>query len=145
MFSFHVVVSFFFGTDGDDEGLTTLYVGSLNPSVTEDQLKKIFMQYGEVQSVKVVPDKCCGFVQFVKRMNAEAAFVMDKQMVGGSRIRISWSHTQLCATRPAVVPKQPEPAQSVQTPQSSSSQQYDQFVTILTQLLFVHASLFVSL
>jgi nucleolysin TIA-1/TIAR len=34
-----------------------LYVGGLDPRVTEDILKQIFETTGHVQSVKVIPDK----------------------------------------------------------------------------------------
>lgn len=34
-----------------------LYVGGLDPRVTEDVLKQIFETTGHVQSVKIVPDK----------------------------------------------------------------------------------------
>lgn len=34
-----------------------LYVGGLDPRVTEDVLKKIFETTGNVQSVKIIPDK----------------------------------------------------------------------------------------
>ena len=38
-----------------------LYVGGLDPRVTEDILKQIFETTGHVQSVKIIPDKnvCC--------------------------------------------------------------------------------------
>lgn len=34
-----------------------LYVGGLDPRVTEDILKQIFETTGHVQSVKIIPDK----------------------------------------------------------------------------------------
>ena len=34
-----------------------LYVGGLDPRVTEDVLKQIFETTGHVQSVKIIPDK----------------------------------------------------------------------------------------
>ena len=39
-----------------------LYVGGLDPRVTEDVLKQIFETTGHVQSVKIIPDKNMGAV-----------------------------------------------------------------------------------
>ena len=39
-----------------------LYVGGLEPRVTEDVLKQIFETTGHVQSVKIIPDKNVGQV-----------------------------------------------------------------------------------
>ena len=110
---------------------------------------RFFSQYGEVLGAKSVPDKCCGFVQFAQRMNAEAAFVMDKQMMAGTRIRISWSRTQLVVRQPQQIQHQPTtkhetpkmappppPAAAAATTTTAAAttasytpQQYAQFVT----------------
>lgn len=39
-----------------------LYVGGLDPRVTEDILRQIFETTGHVQNVKIVPDKNMGAV-----------------------------------------------------------------------------------
>lgn len=39
-----------------------LYVGGLDPRVTEEVLKQIFETTGHVQSVKIIPDKNVGCV-----------------------------------------------------------------------------------
>jgi nucleolysin TIA-1/TIAR len=39
-----------------------LYVGGLDPRVTEDVLRQIFETTGHVQSVKIIPDKNVGDV-----------------------------------------------------------------------------------
>ena len=39
-----------------------LYVGGLDPRVTEDILKQIFETTGHVQNVKIIPDKNVGAV-----------------------------------------------------------------------------------
>ena len=40
-----------------------IYVGNLSRTTTEDGLKKMFEQYGEVQSVKIMKDKFTGEVR----------------------------------------------------------------------------------
>ena len=44
-----------------------IFVGGLDPSVTDDILKTVFGQYGELVHVKIPVGKRCGFVQFAKR------------------------------------------------------------------------------
>lgn len=41
-----------------------LYVGGLDPRVTEDVLRQIFETTGHVQNVKIIPDKAVGAVSF---------------------------------------------------------------------------------
>ncbi|KAK8544304.1 hypothetical protein V6N13_034666 [Hibiscus sabdariffa] len=43
---------------------TTIFVGGLDPNVTEEDLRQPFSQYGEIVSVKIPVGKGCGFVQF---------------------------------------------------------------------------------
>ena len=47
-----------------------LYVGNLNYRTTEDKLKELFSQYGEVNSVNVLQGRGFGFVEMA---NAEGA------------------------------------------------------------------------
>lgn len=44
-----------------------IYVGSLDPNITEDELRQIFAQFGDLISVKIPQGKGCGFVQFGAR------------------------------------------------------------------------------
>lgn len=37
-----------------------IYVGNLHYDITEDRLKEIFGEYGEVSSVKIISDKYSG-------------------------------------------------------------------------------------
>lgn len=42
-----------------------LYVGGLDPRVTEDVLRQIFETTGHVQNVKIIPDKNVGAVSLI--------------------------------------------------------------------------------
>ena len=44
-----------------------VYVGGLDPNVTEEELRQIFAQMGDIVSVKIPQGKGCGFVQFASR------------------------------------------------------------------------------
>ncbi|CAA6667336.1 unnamed protein product [Spirodela intermedia] len=77
-------------TDGDMTN-TTIYVGSLDPNITEDELRQIFAQFGDLISVKVPQGKGCGFVQFGSRASAEEAIQrMHGTMIGQQVVRLSW-------------------------------------------------------
>lgn len=73
---------------------TTLFIGGLSSGVTEEQLRAIFVRYGDVVYTKIPQGKGCGFVQFVNRGDAEAAMAeMNGQVIGSSAIRISWGRS----------------------------------------------------
>ncbi|KAJ7800435.1 hypothetical protein B0H14DRAFT_3785688 [Mycena olivaceomarginata] len=74
---------------------TTVFVGGLNPLVGEETLRTFFVPFGEIHYVKVPVGKHCGFVQFVRKVDAETAILkMQGFPVGGSRIRLSWGQSQ---------------------------------------------------
>jgi RNA recognition motif-containing protein len=50
-----------------------LYVGNLDYSVNHDELKELFLNYGEVTYVKVIEDRGFGFVEMSKQVDAEKA------------------------------------------------------------------------
>lgn len=47
--------------------LLQIFVGGLDPNVTEEELRQIFAQFGELVYVKIPAAKGCGFVQFGTR------------------------------------------------------------------------------
>lgn len=73
---------------------TTVFVGGLDPTVNEDDLRRAFQLFGELIYVKVPPGKGCGFVQYVHRPCAEAALMqMQGQYVGKQPVRLSWGRS----------------------------------------------------
>jgi RNA recognition motif-containing protein len=91
---------------------TTVFVGGLSPLISEDTLRTFFAPFGDIHyvrtvrtwpfgtlltflQVKVPAGKHCGFVQFVRKADAEKAIEkMQGFPVGGSRIRLSWGRSQ---------------------------------------------------
>ncbi|KAJ9689776.1 hypothetical protein PVL29_012450 [Vitis rotundifolia] len=56
------------GTENEsDPNNTTIFVGGLDSSVSDDHLRQVFSQYGELVHVKIPVGKRCGFVQFADR------------------------------------------------------------------------------
>ncbi|XVF77465.1 hypothetical protein PTKIN_Ptkin14bG0046200 [Pterospermum kingtungense] len=95
------------GNPGEtDPNNTTIFVGGLDPSVSEDQLKQIFSQLGEVVHVKIPANKHCGFVQYANRASAEQALsVLNGTILGGRNVRLSWGRS------PSSKQAQPDQAQ----------------------------------
>nr|POE98881.1 polyadenylate-binding protein rbp47c [Quercus suber] len=76
--------------DGDSTN-TTIFVGGLDPNVSDEDLKQPFSQYGDIVSVKIPTGKGCGFVQFANRNNAEEALQkLNGTVIGKQTVRLSW-------------------------------------------------------
>ncbi|XP_010539063.1 PREDICTED: polyadenylate-binding protein RBP47C-like [Tarenaya hassleriana] len=70
---------------------TTIFVGGLDPSVTDEDLRQPFAEYGDIISVKIPSGKGCGFVQFVNRTSAEEALEkLNGSVIGQQTVRLSW-------------------------------------------------------
>lgn len=81
---------------GGDPNNTTVFVGGLPACISEETLKSFFQHFGEITYCKIPTGKGCGFVQFVKRQDAELAIAKmnDFPIHGKSRIRLSWGRSQ---------------------------------------------------
>jgi RNA recognition motif-containing protein len=78
----------------NDPNNTTIFVGNLDTNVTDDHLRQVFSQYGELVHVKIPAGKRCGFVQFADRSCAEEALrVLNGTQLGGQNIRLSWGRS----------------------------------------------------
>ncbi|XWS52513.1 hypothetical protein CRYUN_Cryun11dG0077000 [Craigia yunnanensis] len=78
----------------NDNTNTTIFVGNLDPNVTEEELKQFFLPLGEIVYVKIPAAKGCGFVQFATRTSAEEAIQrMQGQIIGQQVVRISWGRS----------------------------------------------------
>ncbi|CAI5510688.1 unnamed protein product [Closterium sp. Naga37s-1] len=75
----------------DDPSNTTIFVGGLDQSVTDEQLRAVFGPWGELVYVKIPFGKGCGFVQFRHRSQAEEALRnMHGTVIGQQSVRLSW-------------------------------------------------------
>ncbi|KAF2140728.1 uncharacterized protein K452DRAFT_229800 [Aplosporella prunicola CBS 121167] len=89
-----------------------LYVGGLDPRITEDVLRQIFETAGHVQSVKIIPDKNVGrlkfqskglnygFVEYDDPGTAERAMqTLNGRRVHHSEIRVNWAYQSNTQTK----------------------------------------------
>ena len=74
---------------------TKLYVGNLSYKTTEDTLRTLFAEFGEVQSVSVITDRDSGrskgfaFVEMASEQAADAAIqALTGKSVDGREIRV---------------------------------------------------------
>ncbi|XP_075511500.1 polyadenylate-binding protein RBP47-like isoform X1 [Primulina tabacum] len=75
---------------------TTIFVGGLDPNVTDDELRQPFLEYGEIISVKIPVGKGCGFVQFASRNEAETALEkLNGTTIGKQTVRLSWGRNPM--------------------------------------------------
>ncbi|GAF77407.1 unnamed protein product [marine sediment metagenome] len=73
-----------------------IYIGNLDYSLQEDDLKQIFGKYGEVTSVKIITDKFTGkgkgfaFVEMTEEKEATTAInELDGTEINGRNIKVN--------------------------------------------------------
>lgn len=78
--------------------MASLYVGNLPFSATEDQLRDLFSEYGEVQSIKLVCDRETGrprgfgFVEMEEAAAEAATEALNGSAMEGRPLRINRAH-----------------------------------------------------
>lgn len=89
--------------------MTSIYVGNLPFSVSEDELRSLFEQHGEVQSVKLINDRETGrprgfgFVEMEPSAATVAIQHLNGSQLGGRSLRIN--EAQERAPRPPRRPR----------------------------------------
>jgi len=80
----------------EDKSITTLYLGSLEPGVTEKDIRDQFYVFGEIRSIRMAPKQACAFVTFKEREVAEeAARKLYRILVlKGKRVALMWGRPQ---------------------------------------------------
>ncbi|KIM20039.1 hypothetical protein M408DRAFT_82636, partial [Serendipita vermifera MAFF 305830] len=74
---------------------TTVFVGGLSPLISEETLRTFFAPFGAIHYVNVPPGKSCGFVQYVRKSDAERAIeALGGFSIGGSKVRLSWGRSE---------------------------------------------------
>jgi RNA recognition motif-containing protein len=75
-----------------------IFVGQLPYSVTEEELREMFLQYGEISSLKLIMDKYSGqskgfgFVEMPNNAEADQAIKgLNKSMLNGREIKVNQS------------------------------------------------------
>jgi RNA recognition motif-containing protein len=67
-----------------------LYVGNLNYACTEEQLKELFSDHGEVKDVRIIEGRGFGFVEMGSPDEAEAAKqALDDSEFLGRKLKVN--------------------------------------------------------
>ena len=56
-----------------DSSSTSLWIGNVDPNVTEETLNEMFSAYGHLSNVRCLPEKYCAFVNFRLKEDANKA------------------------------------------------------------------------
>mmetsp|Transcript_45368 Transcript_45368/g.89197 ORF Transcript_45368/g.89197 Transcript_45368/m.89197 type:complete len:363 (+) Transcript_45368:62-1150(+) len=75
-----------------DASISTLWVGGIDATVSEGDLRQAFVAHGELNSVRLVVAKQCAFVTFVRRESAESAAkaLYNSLTIKGTPLRLAW-------------------------------------------------------
>ncbi|KAG2425964.1 hypothetical protein HXX76_013335 [Chlamydomonas incerta] len=79
-------------TPPEDTSITTLYVGGVDATITEDDVRDAFYSFGELASVRKMDVKSCAFVTYTSRSAAEKAAeeLGGNPLIKGARVKLMW-------------------------------------------------------
>jgi len=52
------------GGSGDNEPVKNLWVGNVDPMTQDYELRALFAPFGDMERVRIVPNKTCAFITF---------------------------------------------------------------------------------
>ena len=83
-------------TAPEDQTVTTLYVGGLDTSIEQQDIRDQFYKFGDIKNIHIASKQNCGFVTFQTRTAAEAAAeALHKQLVvKGFSCSLKWAKPQ---------------------------------------------------
>mmetsp|Transcript_8504 Transcript_8504/g.24005 ORF Transcript_8504/g.24005 Transcript_8504/m.24005 type:complete len:418 (+) Transcript_8504:49-1302(+) len=74
----------------NDPTNTTIFIGGIDESVSEDMLRGAFARYGDLVYARIPGGRGCGFVQYTTRESAENCLELNGTNLGNCKIRVSW-------------------------------------------------------
>lgn len=100
--------------DTGDPNTTNLYLGNLNPKITEHQLMEIFGRYGPLASIKIMWPRSdeekargrnCGFVAFMSRKDGERALrCINGKEIMNYEMKLGWGKAVVIPPVPIYIP-----------------------------------------
>lgn len=100
--------------DNGDPNTTNLYLGNLNPKLTEPQLMEIFGRFGPLASIKIMWPRSdeekargrnCGFVAYMSRKDGERALRnLNGKDVFGYEMKLGWGKAVVIPPHPIYIP-----------------------------------------
>eukprot|EP00455_Lapot_gusevi_P038833 TRINITY_DN4352_c0_g1_i2.p1 TRINITY_DN4352_c0_g1~~TRINITY_DN4352_c0_g1_i2.p1 ORF type:complete len:400 (-),score=98.87 TRINITY_DN4352_c0_g1_i2:92-1222(-) len=102
----------------EDTSITTLWIGGLDETISDNDIRDKFYPFGAISSVHIVHSKGCAFLSFTHRKAAEEAVkaLHNSLMIKGLRLRVAWGKKQDSAgPRPRRAPPGLAPAAATPT------------------------------
>ncbi|KAJ8923649.1 hypothetical protein NQ315_010229 [Exocentrus adspersus] len=100
--------------DNGDPTTTNLYLGNLNPKITEQQLMEIFGRFGPLASIKIMWPRSdeekargrnCGFVAYMARKDGERALRnLNGKDIFGYEMKLGWGKSVIIPPHPIYIP-----------------------------------------
>lgn len=80
----------------EDKSVTTLWVGGIDASMSEGDLRDCFYSHGEIASVRILQKSGCAFVTYTTRSGAELAAerLHNRLTIKGQRCKLQWGKPQ---------------------------------------------------
>lgn len=82
--------------------MTNIFVGNLDITVTEQQLRELFTVHGAVESVSIIEDRDTGeprgmaFVEMAQQVDAQSAIAaLDGKLINGRPARVNEARPKL--------------------------------------------------
>jgi protein JSN1 len=83
----------------------SLWIGNVDANLTADDLAIIFLRFGTIESIRMLPEKECAFVNFTKLEEAiQARDNMQGGRIGNCIVRIGFGKSEVMQESPAVQP-----------------------------------------
>ncbi|XP_033633177.1 uncharacterized protein LOC117294769 [Asterias rubens] len=102
--------------------LRSLWVGNLHSTVSEKELRDQFGQFGEIESLRRLPDRFCAFINY--KRPEEAALALDQLQgveVGGRFLLIKFPDNPIVDGQPRTTVLKKNTTASASTPNTSNS------------------------
>ncbi|XP_045482646.1 U2 snRNP-associated SURP motif-containing protein [Harmonia axyridis] len=100
--------------DNGDPTNTNIYLGNLNPKITEQQLMEIFGRFGPLASIKIMWPRSdeekargrnCGFVAYMSRKDGERALrYLNGKEIEGYEMKLGWGKSVIIPPYPIYIP-----------------------------------------
>lgn len=98
----------------------SLFIGNLDPTVTEEELRQKFADYGKIESLRLLPNKECAFVNFTSVEEAvQAKMAMTGRPIGHLIPRIGFG--KVSTNQVVTIADSPSVSRSVWVGQLSST------------------------
>ncbi|EGR28228.1 RNA binding motif protein 22, putative [Ichthyophthirius multifiliis] len=100
-----------------DTTIYSLYISNITESISQENIYQIFIKFGPIESVKMIPQKKCAFVNFCSRKAAEEAIkdLYGKLIINNQQLNLAWSKSHLHNQNNQIKPPSQKPPQENKT------------------------------